>query len=503
MIIKFIFRFLSRSPFFKRIHEVSFLGEKFKSLELDVQSIQNLLMQLTIDGKNTELNGPSVKLKVLKNYLNQVEYYQPIYKVSNVLLERNERISRVSQDRAERIWFDCDQNVIQLSFLDVGCSLGYFSFYLADRGAYVFGIDLNPSNIAVCEAAKKINNVENAHFTLASFDLDYIAEIPLNKFQGVLLLSVLHHVIHARGIEYVKKMMALLISKIPVIYFEGALKDEEVSFAWRETLPEDVLEIFSGIANLRIEQLGVYSTHLSNIKRPLFRVSADDTIVVGDKIYKVEVSKFKAYRDSPLNPTREYFWSKQFLIKKYNLQGGGYARLQHQNLFQIFNEITINKKIHDLLGNNVRFAKLIDYDLTSSSIKLVFERIEGVLLQDVYKNLEIEQKKVILVSVLKSILDLKNIGVYHNDIRLWNIIYTGQDAVLIDFGLASAIELESSEIAISWLVYCFIFNKDFASDYPVTKFPEFDKRDLLPKGLEMLFTDSRITWKNMNDFIHS
>lgn len=77
--------------------------------------------------------------------------------------------------------------------LDVGCNQGLLSFYLSDRGCDVRGIDIDPYIIT---AAKITNNIMEKNVIFDHENIDNVQE--LDKYDTIMLFSVLHHTINQR-----------------------------------------------------------------------------------------------------------------------------------------------------------------------------------------------------------------------------------------------------------------------------------------------------------------
>ena len=160
----------------------------------------------------------------------------------------------------------------RFSLVDFGSSLGYFPFFFADRGAQTTGVDINPENTAVALATQRVNGL-SATFKTAPLDLNTVSAISPGEFDVALALSVLHHITLRRGIEYVTQLVAELLARIPILIVELAHRDEDVNFAWRESLPEDPLEIFSACPDIQVHRLGDFSSHLSLSVRPMYLIT--------------------------------------------------------------------------------------------------------------------------------------------------------------------------------------------------------------------------------------
>jgi hypothetical protein len=205
--------------------------------------------------------------ELIEQCFNRVEYYQPLYGVTGV-----EGPLRSCRDRAGAIEAALGSLGRRFRLVDFGSSLGYFPFFFADRGATTTGVDINPENTAVALATQRINGLA-ATFRTAPLDLNTVGAILPGEYDVALALSVLHHITLQRGIDYLKQLVAELLSRIPILIVELAHRDEDINFAWRESLPEDPLEIFSACLDIQVHCLGDFSSHLSSSVRSMYLVT--------------------------------------------------------------------------------------------------------------------------------------------------------------------------------------------------------------------------------------
>jgi SAM-dependent methyltransferase len=225
-------------------------------------------------GKLLRENSPVVlspaQIVDLKKYIRSVEYYQPLYG-----LQIAPKPLRECRDRAQAIAGALAPLDGKLRVIDFGSSLGYFVFYFADRGAIADGVDYSLPNVAAATAVRRANGL-NCSFRCAELTLDYVRAIPAGKYDAGLLLSVLHHIVHERGLLYAMELIAELMERIPVLILELAHRDEQVPYAWRQSQPSDPLEVLAGCKNIRIEKLGEFGTHLSKVSRPIWMAVRKD-----------------------------------------------------------------------------------------------------------------------------------------------------------------------------------------------------------------------------------
>ena len=219
-----------------------------------------------VDSNRIEDN-PVAATAELEARLNCVEYYQPLYGISGF-----EAPLRKCRDRAVTIESALAPLGEGFRLVDFGSSLGYFPFYFADRGAIATGMDIKPENTAVAQATAQLNGLD-ATFRTGALDLETVEAISPGEYDAALLLSILHHITHRQGLDYVRQLLSKLLDRVPNLILELAHRDEDVRFAWRQSLPEDPLEILSACGDVEVRPLANFQSHLSKVTRPMYLVS--------------------------------------------------------------------------------------------------------------------------------------------------------------------------------------------------------------------------------------
>jgi tRNA (mo5U34)-methyltransferase len=79
--------------------------------------------------------------------------------------------------------------------LDIGCNAGFYSIALANRGAQVLGIDVDPHYLRQAEWARERFGLERSRLSLAQMQVYDLARLP-ETFDVVLFLGVLYHLRH-------------------------------------------------------------------------------------------------------------------------------------------------------------------------------------------------------------------------------------------------------------------------------------------------------------------
>ena len=360
---------------------------------------QSLPYQLTqIQHQLTEINEklnikskPSLNqsMDTILELLSKTVYYQPLHGYVHL---NNMQPQRPCTDRADVI-HQALSTMGPTRLLDVGCSFGYFSYFLAMRGYIVDAIDFDQNCIEICNFLVQFNPENIPYFANAAFDIDYIKQIPQEKYDVALLLSVLHHVTSEQGVPYVQDMMQSLLDRVPVLIVELALREEDVPFPWKDRLPFNDLDIFAKCENISIIKLGCFSTHLSTIKRPLYMV-CKNTVTINERSYEILKRRFIAHEDAH-HYFRVFYEAKDAFIKNYRLQHNQISL--NESKAEMLNEISVYK---ELPANNL-FPSLIDYTCDDVSIKLVLSKLPGATLKH---HLETDSSQLNATSIIKQLL---------------------------------------------------------------------------------------------------
>jgi O-antigen chain-terminating methyltransferase len=129
---------------------------------------------------------------------------------------------------------------------------------------------------------------------------------------------------------------------------------------------------------------------------------------------------------------------------------------------------------------------------------LVLKKIGGTLLSESLQELREEEKENICKKLLMIICDLESFGVFHNDIRTWNIMLDSKnDPYLFDFGLSSFVEKENNLFAFAFLVNSLITNKVEETTYNKNYLPEFTENTLYKRYIAPVGTGQIKIFKDL------
>jgi len=357
------------------------------------------------------------------------EIYQPVFGHPRL----SGKPSRPCTDRLQEIVrvYDALQTMLgrPLKVLDLGCAQGFFSFSLAERGAIVHGVDYLDKNIAVCEAIAEEHPDFKVSFETGRIE-PVIERLEKDQYDLVLGLSVFHHVIHEKGVEVVKALLERAAACAGVLVIESALKEEPLY--WAPAQPEDPRSLFKKIAF--VHELARHGTHLAPVPRPLYAAS-NRYWVLGNY-----AGAFETWTEDPhafaignYQGSRRYFFNASHVVKFYRFDhplGAG-------NREEFVREVRF-------LGNvpeGFTAANCLVSGSNDTEGWVVLERKPGNLLLGLLREGADLNRIEILRSVLRQLAVLEKSGLYHNDVRTWNILVDKDgSALLIDYGSISAEE---------------------------------------------------------------
>jgi O-antigen chain-terminating methyltransferase len=355
------------------------------------------------------------------------EIYQPIFGHT----ELSEHVSRKCEDRLAHIAHIYQMLESQLNrplrVLDLGCAQGFFSLSLAKMGATVHGIDFQTPNIAVCNALAAEHPELKASFRMGLIE-EAIIHLQPNQYDLVLGLSVFHHIVHRAGIALVQTLLTTLANKTAVGLFEMALSKEPPD--WAKSQPQYPRHLLQGYAF--VHELAQNETHLSALTRPLYVASNSHWFLNGT------IGQFDTWRTEPhalannaSRGTRRYFFGNGILIKQFMLDVSAHYAA---NTREHENEVSFL----DFLPTNFRTPMLLLHGRHESEAWIVRETLPGELLLDIIRSGSPYDTRSVLQDVLEQLTALEATGLYHDDLRTWNILI-GPDghATLIDYGAVS------------------------------------------------------------------
>ena len=379
------------------------------------------------------------------------EVYQPIHGHP----ELSGQVSRSCLDRLAHIVriYDALQRLLGRppKVLDLGCAQGYFSLHLAERGAIVLGIDFLNKNVAVCNALAQENPALLVHFETARVE-DAIARLEHGQYDLVLGLNVFHHIIHEKGIDAVKDMLEHAAARSGALVLELALRKEPLY--WAPAQPENPRDFLDSIAF--VHEVARHGTHLAPISRPLF-VASNRYWILEDQASRFDSWSFEPHdlAQGTHQTSRRYFFSSDRILKLYRFDHA----CGEQNKTEFIREtLFLQKPPHEF-----SVPELIAFVEGESEAWIAMKRLPGRLLLDLLREGVKVDSRAILLAVLEQLAALESTGLYHDDVRTWNVLVAADGAThLIDYGSISSQPRDCSWPSNLFLSF-FIFVREVAT----------------------------------------
>lgn len=384
------------------------------------------------------------KIKGLVNALPEI--YQPIFGHNELSTSaRRPSLDRLAEISA--VHTALHQTLARpVRVLDLGCAQGFFSLSLASQGAKVSGVDNLDSNIAVCLGLAETNPTLDVRFTLADAET-VIAELGTNQYDLILALSLFHHVCYTKGQQAARELLGSLANKVAAVFYEPALASEPAY--WASAQPTNPRALVADFAF--VHAVARHSTHLSEIERPLLFCS-NQYWYLGGTLCRFEnwTDKQHEAAEQIYAGTRRYYFTDTQIAKYFLLEGPTAA----------LNQTELTGEIDFL---SARPAKPLDWPrIVAGEIGedvgwLVRELIQGNRLSELIADQSAFDSTKIIGSILDELATLEESGLYHNDVRIWNIIVRpdGQ-ASLIDYGSITTTKNDVSwpyDVYLSFLLF--------------------------------------------------
>jgi cyclopropane fatty-acyl-phospholipid synthase-like methyltransferase len=123
------------------------------------------------------------------------------------------------------------------SLVDLGCSEGYYVIRAARAGLpFSVGVDFDQRRMFTCTSQVVLNDLPHAGFLMSPVDEELLEALP--KFDAVIFLSVLHHMMYQEGVDYARRILRLVAAKTgKVCLFEMGQSDEHKE-SWASKMPD-------------------------------------------------------------------------------------------------------------------------------------------------------------------------------------------------------------------------------------------------------------------------
>ncbi|WP_200376591.1 methyltransferase domain-containing protein [Thiocystis violacea] len=358
------------------------------------------------------------------------EVYQPIHGHP----ELSSSVSRTCSDRLDHVLMVHDLlhalHGRPLRVLDLGCAQGYFCFRLAERGALVDGVDYLRENIALCSALAAERPTLAVSFREGLIE-DALRTMASKPYDLVLGLSVLHHLVHAHGADQVRDWLARAGQGGGVFILELALGSEPLY--WAPALPEAPDSLISGFAF--VHEIARHSTHLSSIERPMFLASNQYWLL------PPLAGRIDSHFTDPHELARGYYGGS----RRYYRSGERFIKIFRYDADPALDNRGELAREAAFLENppaGLRLPALQAFGEHEHQGWLVREHLPGSLLLDRLRQVPTIDHRSVVRQILEQLVLLEQSGLYHGDLRLWNLLVLDDDqesesVVLLDYGSIS------------------------------------------------------------------
>jgi O-antigen chain-terminating methyltransferase len=358
------------------------------------------------------------------------EQYQPIWGI-----KLPDQVSRLSSDREEQILEIMSQLTSKLGrklrILDIGASQGYFSCVAAKLGHHVTAVEYDNKNLEFLVKLKEFHDFEQIEIFAGGIS-EFISGDNSN-YDLVFCLSVLHHVYHFEGAPSATRLLNWISKNSTAVVFELALRSEQYMY-WSKSLPEfywQDLEEFSFIS-----EFGGFSNHLGSKSRPLILASNKFQFIDGVMIDDSSLKRIFAHENADKNAIQRRVYRLQQRLYK-----SGFALPDSKNEVQEEFEILKSGKLNYLSNGDLN--PIVHH---SSEFLFMYSRayIPGQILTEITDSQKLRQSTPALVAL---VCGLQKKGLFHNDLRPWNIVLHEGRPTFIDFGNISTNECDVSQLS--------------------------------------------------------
>ncbi len=288
----------------------------------------------------------------------------------------------------------------------------------------------------------------------------------------VIGFSVLHHVAERNGHEAAVELVSTLAGHIPFAIFEMAVASEPVY--WADSLPADPRVTLAPYAFIR--EIGLVGTHLSDIRRPLLFTSSTH-VLAKEGLEVIESWKNESHADlqgATLGLRRYYFVVSGILKITARFTDDPEEALVGQLRQEQRREAHVLEALGQAGIEAPKNSEFVDGEYESFFFRTAYP---GVLLSEVIASIDEDVKSVITGQVLDALAMFEAHGLYHVDLRLWNVLFNPDDGVahIIDYGALSPLPEDvmwPNDAYFSFLVWLVSLWGSF-SDQPGLVIPRF------------------------------
>jgi hypothetical protein len=321
----------------------------------------------------------------------------------------------------------------QVRILDVGCNNGFVSFHLAETFQQVIGFDINPAYIALCKDLATYTGSRARFFQADLLKMVEAGGVDLVNIDCVLLFNVVHQLIFAFGMEYVKLFLARLSRSVDVIFVELATRADYKPHGKDHLLPIDPEEIFS-------ECVGCRKTPLRRSQRTLYKMERTSVSVEQVTLTPMTI-RFSGNNDPGIS--RKYYKGTKAFLKQFR-----WTPRQGPTSFRA--EVGALLKVRD---QDIA-PRIIDWSEDASSGSIVMETVYGLPLHATYgaKGTDVDKVRVVSEMIRIAAVIHRN-GFYQNDFSAHNfLIRSDGSLILLDFEQSQTYPAHDTFAFLLWII---------------------------------------------------
>ena len=206
----------------------------------------------------------------LRRLVKQVEPYHPV--------SMNGEILSIGERRCADRWGIISELLSEgaKTLVDLGCAEGYFvSTAAKEYGCFALGIDADVRRLTIAQDLNVINKNVHAGFMYANMTMEFLRTLP--KFDVVIFLAVLHHVMYEHGEDYAREYMRCIREKTgKALVFEMGQSNETAMY-WAPLLPsmgpdphEWIRKFLLSCGFSEVVKVGETDAYQSDLRRGVF-----------------------------------------------------------------------------------------------------------------------------------------------------------------------------------------------------------------------------------------
>lgn len=354
------------------------------------------------------------------------ELYQPIFGLD---VQHSGPIQRECVERCELV-VDSLKGILDIknaTVLDVGCNMGYVSFYLSQHFSKSVGAEVDKTLVAFCDSLRKQIGSRAEFINFNFFERYETLERP---FDVCLLFSVIHYLVGAKGIVRAGQILADIVSRFDFVIIELS---SDKDYPYMPQAPEVLIDSIPGYRKTRIGTSEKNDRSIFLLQRTHLRFLASSM--------KIQGARFAVPTDK-LSCSRVYRLADSRVVKTFPINYYQNNRQKHSN------EVAA----YQILKGDPRIPNFLGFGDTGDEAWIMTEGLRGTSLNRAMSGLAEDKKLKVLCHILAFALDLLERHLYWNDLSSHNVIL--DDSVrMLDFAETAPNELHDHLAMFAWIIH--------------------------------------------------